>query len=179
MPGVEIIVLTHKVQLISACICQLNLKNSRCSLHPNGCKPSVNSNDNRCSVDCHFGHRMSASCSLNPLFSVVSFITVSYFLCYIQKRDVHFPCTTTEIGGFQLRGCLHETGATFAPEWNSWLYICLHDTTTKCHAGASHSSVSSPWFFYWGENFTPVRNLAAVSCKREMTSRFGVKSVCW
>ena len=41
----------------------------------------------------------------------------------------------------------------------SWLYICLHDTTTKCHAGASHPGVSSPWFFYRGENFTPVRNL--------------------
>ena len=41
------------------------------------------------------------------------------------------------------RGCLHDTGATFVPEWVHsgsllWLYICLHDTTTKCHAGASH-----------------------------------------
>ena len=61
MPGVEIIVLTHKVQLISDCICQLNLKNSRCSLHPNGCIAPVKSNDNRPSVDCHFGQRMSAS----------------------------------------------------------------------------------------------------------------------
>ena len=41
----------------------------------------------------------------------------------------------------------------------SWLYICLHDTTTKCHAGASHPGVSSPRFFYRGENFTPIRNL--------------------
>ena len=32
-----------------------------------------------------------------------------------------------------------------------WLYICLHDTTKKCHAG-----VSSPRLLYWGENFTPV-----------------------
>ena len=30
---------------------------------------------------------------------------------------------------------------------------------------------------YRGENFTPVRNLTTVSCKREMTARFGVKSV--
>ena len=72
-------------------------------------------------------------------------------------------------------------GATFAPEWVhsgslSWLYICLHDTTTKCHAGASHPGVSSPRLLYRGENFTPVRNLATVSCKRE--TRFGVKSVC-
>ena len=79
--------------------------------------------------------------------------------------------------------CLHDTGATFAQERVhsgslSWLYICLHDTTTKCHAGASHPGVSWPRFLYRGENFTPVRNLAAVSCKRETTTRFGVKSVC-
>ena len=29
-----------------------------------------------------------------------------------------------------------------------------------------------------GENFTPVRNLATVSCKHEMTTHFSVKSVC-
>ena len=59
----------------------------------------------------------------------------------------------------------------------SWLYIlfCLHDTTTKCLAGASRPSVSSPWFLYWGENFTPVGNLATVSCKRETSTRFGWK----
>ena len=82
-----------------------------------------------------------------------------------------------------VRGCLHDTGGTFAQERVhygslSWLYICLHDTTTKCHAGASHPGVSSPRLLYRGENFTPVRNLATVSCKRETTTRFGVKSVC-
>ena len=54
----------------------------------------------------------------------------------------------------------------------------IHDTATKCHDGASHPGVSSPRFSYRGENFTPERNLATVSCKRETTSRFGVKSVC-
>ena len=83
-----------------------------------------------------------------------------------------------------IRGCLHDTGASFAQERVhfgslSWLYICLHDTTTKCHAGASHPGVSSPRLLYRGENFTPVRNLATVSCKRETTTRFGLKSVCW
>ena len=77
-----------------------------------------------------------------------------------------------------LCGCLHDTGATFAPERVhsgslSWLYFCLHDTTTKYHAGASHPGVSSP---------RPVRNLATVSCnswrKRETTTRFGARSVC-
>ena len=61
----------------------------------------------------------------------------------------------------KLRGCLHDTGATFAPERVhsgslSWLYISLHDTTTKFHAVASHPGMSSPKFLYRGENFTPV-----------------------
>jgi len=60
----------------------------------------------------------------------------------------------------------------------SCLCICLHHTTTKCHADASHPGVSSPRLLYRGENFTPVRNLATLSCKRETTTRFGVKSVC-
>ena len=59
------------------------------------------------------------------------------------------------------------------------LLICLHDTTTKCRAGASHPGVSPPRFLYWGEEFTSVRNLASESCKRETTTCFGVKSVCW
>ena len=82
-----------------------------------------------------------------------------------------------------LRECLHDTGATFAPARVhscslSWLYICLHDNTTKRQAGASHLGVSWPRLLYRGENFTPVRNLATVSCKRETTTRFGVNSVC-
>ena len=47
-----------------------------------------------------------------------------------------------------VRGCLQDTWATFAParvhsSSPSWLYLCLHDTTTKCHAGVSHPGVSS------------------------------------
>ena len=77
------------------------------------------------------------------------------------------------------RGCLHETGATFAPERVhsgslSWLYICFHDTTTKFHAGASHQGVSSPRFLHRGKNFTPVRNLATESCKRETSTGVSV-----
>ena len=47
------------------------------------------------------------------------------------------------------------------------------------NAGMSHSSMSSPRLLYRSENFTLVRNLATVSCKRETTARFGEKSVCW
>ena len=55
--------------------------------------------------------------------------------------------------------------------------------TTKCHAGASHAGasqagVSSPPLLYLGEDFTPGRNLATALCKRETTTRSGVKSVC-
>ena len=97
-------------------------------------------------------------------------------------KELHDRCTTRVLT-INLRGCLHDTGATFAPERVhsgslSWLYICLHDTTTKCYAGASHPGVSSPRFSHRGENFTPVRNLATVSCKRETTTHFGVKLVC-
>ena len=50
--------------------------------------------------------------------------------------------------------------------------------TLDCdHVLSLYPGVSSPQLLYRGENFTPVRNLAAVSCKREPTTRFGVKSV--
>ena len=99
--------------------------------------------------------------------------------CAGRMEKNNLPVFFTRI----LRGCLHDTGATFAPQRVhsgslSWLYICLHDTTTNCHAGASHPGVSSLRLLYRGENFTPVRNLATVSCKRETTTRFVVKSVC-
>ena len=61
----------------------------------------------------------------------------------------------------------------FTPVPSSRLYICLHDTTTKCHPG-----VSSPRLLYLAENFTSVRNLATESCKHESTTRFGLKLVC-
>ena len=82
-----------------------------------------------------------------------------------------------------LRGCLHDTWAIFTPKRVhsgslSWLYICLHDTTTKCYAGASHPGMSSLQLLYRGKNFTPVQKLAVVSCKRKTTTRFSVKLVC-
>ena len=52
-------------------------------------------------------------------------------------------------------------------------------STIFVHAGASHPGVSSPPLLYRDENFTPGRNLATASCKRETTTCFGVKSVCW
>ena len=57
----------------------------------------------------------------------------------------------------RVRRCLHDPEATFAPERVhsgslSWLYICLHDTTTKCHGGATHPGVSSPRLLYRGDN---------------------------
>ena len=100
----------------------------------------------------------------------------SFALIYLDSASPLFTsralCTRCNFSNSLLRGCLHDTGATFAPERVhsgslSWLYICLHDTTTKGYAGASHPGVSSPRFSHRGENFTPVRNLATVSCKRE------------
>ena len=59
-----------------------------------------------------------------------------------------------------VRGCLHDTGATFAPRRVhsgslSWLYICLHDTPTKSHAGASRPGVSSFRLSASRREFTP------------------------
>ena len=64
------------------------------------------------------------------------------------------------------------TAATCAPGRDDsgvlwWLYGCLRDSTPNYHAGAS-----SLRLLYRSEIFTPVRNLATVSCKREMTTRF-------
>ena len=58
-----------------------------------------------------------------------------------------------------LRGCLHDTGVTFVLAWvhsssPSWFLICLHDTTMKCHTGASHHNVSSPRLLYRRVNFS-------------------------
>ena len=87
------------------------------------------------------------------------------------------------LSGLYVRGRLHDTGDDFAPGRGhssslSWLYICLHDTTTKCHAGASHPGVSSPRLLYRSQKFTPVQNFATASCKHETTTCFVLKSVC-
>ena len=70
-------------------------------------------------------------------------------------------CAGSEIFKVSLRGCLHETGATFIPvRVHSgsllWLYIRLHDTSTKSHTGASHTGASSPQLLYRSEIFAPV-----------------------
>jgi len=135
-------------------------------------------------------------CNRAQAFSINPSFIASLFTCSVQHqlilrhRIVDWQVLMST--GGSCRRCsllnrppniLHDTGTTFAPERVhsgslSWLYICLHDTTTKCHAGASHHGVNSPRLLYRGENLTPVRNLATVSCKRETTTRFGVKSVC-
>ena len=78
---------------------------------------------------------------------------------------------------WRLRGCLHDTGATFIPvriHSGSLLWLCirLHDTKAKCHAGASHTGASSPRFLCRSEIFIPARKFIPVSCKRGMTVRF-------
>ena len=50
-----------------------------------------------------------------------------------------------------LRGCLHDTGATFIPvrvHSGSLLWFCirLHDTSTKSRTGASHTGASHPGY---------------------------------
>ena len=74
-------------------------------------------------------------------------------------------------------GGVYMTPGRLLPQ-SEFTLVPSHDTNTKCHAGTSHPGVSSPLFSYRGANFTPVQNLATVSCKRETTTRFGGKSVC-
>ena len=74
-------------------------------------------------------------------------------------------------GSSDFRRCLHDVGATFIPaQVHSgsllWLCIRLHDTNTKCHAGASHTGASSPRFLCRSEIFIPARKFIPVSCKR-------------
>ena len=65
----------------------------------------------------------------------------------------------------KLRGCLHDTGVTFAPA-----------RSKNSHVGATHTGASSPWLLHRSENFVPARNLETVSCKRLTTTRSSVKS---
>ena len=75
----------------------------------------------------------------------------SILVVWSESDACALPCLFSSFQGMveevnlssSLRGCLHDTGATFAPAWVhsgslSWLYICLHDTTTKCNAGVNH-----------------------------------------
>ena len=80
-----------------------------------------------------------------------------YCSCSFEK----FSSEYISIDAYLVRGCLHDTEATFAPAVDHSGF----PTTTKCHAGASHPGVSSPRLLYRGDNFTPVQNLATVSCK--------------
>ena len=110
------------------------------------------------------------------------FRRLNLLTCQQKISKIHLDRRRVSEAGYNfLRGCLHDTRATFATRRVhsgslSWLYICVHDTTRKSHAGASRPGVSSLRLSHRGENFTPVRNLATVSCKYETTTRFGVKS---
>ena len=70
----------------------------------------------------------------------------SFVLIYLDSASPlvtsRAVCTRCNFSNSLLKGCLHDTGATFATERVHsgsllWLYICLPDTTTKCHAGVS------------------------------------------
>ena len=105
-----------------------------------------------------------------------NFACASRFL-YISLPSLH------EISISRFRGCLHDTGATFASERvhsvpsHGSIFVYMIPPQISCWRESP--GASSPRFLYQGENFTPVRNLATVSCKHETTTRFGVKSVCW
>ena len=90
-----------------------------------------------------------------------------------------------------MRGCLHDTGATFVPEWVhtcslSWLYICFHDTPTKvtpawvhpvCCAGVRislryevsqlyHVNTKWPHASVWKRSASRLERIAHAKCLR-------------
>ena len=91
----------------------------------------------------------------------------------LQGKDCHPPLQFFSHQPLKRRNSLF-SGAWVHSGSLSWLYICVHNTITKCHAVASHPEVSSFRLLYWSE----VKNFTMASCKREMTTCFGVKSVC-
>ena len=108
--------------------------------------------------------------------NTMTFLVLNNFMILSSYRDVVKISREIKLkSDFLILGGVYMTPGWLSPRKRvhsgslSWLYICLHDTTTKCHAGASHPGVSSPRFLYRGENFTPVQNLATVSCKLETT----------
>ena len=100
----------------------------------------------------------------NYFLTLVCFLFISFIFNNLWKNSGPLSIT--------LRGCLHDTGATVAPEQGHSvsllrLYICLHDTTTKkCHPGASHPGVSSPRFLY----------RARISLRYEISQRYHVNA---
>ena len=111
---------------------------------------------------------------------ILKFVVFLLMLCFRSKAYLLYLIIKSILRRtrVQLRGCWHDTGASSLRFPLMALVIWLHDTTTKCRAGASHPGVSPPRLLYRGEKFTSVRNLVSVSCKRETTTCFGVKSVC-
>ena len=119
----------------------------------------------RCTVEQH-GRKLGAAipgCAgtksqLVPLFTENEFMKLKRLQTFLRARvrgHSNFEITLLfvlsspilQILYYYLSGCLQDTGATFAPGRVhsgslSWLQICLHDTTTKCHAGASRPGVS-------------------------------------
>ena len=66
---------------------------------------------------------------------------------------------------------LHNKKASQVVQDLFWTFdIGLHEACVRVGGRAGGRTLRHKF----GENFTPVRNLAAVSCKRETTTRFGV-----
>ena len=112
-------------------------------------------------------HKVILIIHIRRIFMVIIMVASHHICFYSDGGD----------NAGKLRWCLHDTEATFIPGRVHpgsllWLCIRLHDTTTKCHAGASHTGASSPRFLCRNEIFIPARKFIPVSCKHSMTVRF-------
>ena len=118
--------------------------------------------------------------SANSLFKLIfSLLTSKNFVTMATWRNYFSPVNYKETGEEHLLGGVYMTLGRLSPrsEFNP---VPSHGSiiVDMIPPQNFNPGVSSPLFLYRGENFTPVRNLATVSCKRETTTRFGVKSVC-
>ena len=65
-------------------------------------------------------------------------------------------------------------------QFPSWLLICLHDTTMKCHAGESHHDVTSLRLLYRRENFSrKVCENEIVPCENIIFKHISCISLCY
>ena len=76
-------------------------------------------------------------------FPLVALYSFTWYQHKISYRSGSYRCEFTPV-----RGCLHDTGATFIPvrvhsSSLLWLFIRLHGISTKSHTRASHTGVSS------------------------------------
>ena len=123
--------------------------------------------------NCHFARKISVCNEDNA-------IKTCHCGLRLFSTDSKFRSPTILILS-SVRGCLHDTGVDFRPGASSLQFplMALYLFTWYHHKmSRQRQSPRRDMYLYRGKNFTPVRNLATVSSKRETPTCFGVKLFC-